>query len=195
MAVDLIYETHSTTIDNERGIATGWLPGELSPAGREQAAELGRRYRDRFVDVIYVSDLRRAVETVEIAFAGRSSPIVQDVRLRECDYGDWNGMPRERLTPQRVKRIDRPFPNGQSYRDVVAMTASFLVDLTRNNDGQTVLVVAHSANRWASDWLLLGVSLERSVVAPFDWRPGWHYTLPATFEASDWLRGGTSGPS
>ena len=32
--VQLIYETHSRTIDNERGIATGWLPGELSADGR-----------------------------------------------------------------------------------------------------------------------------------------------------------------
>jgi alpha-ribazole phosphatase/probable phosphoglycerate mutase len=28
MPVKLIYETHATTVDNETGIATGWLPGE-----------------------------------------------------------------------------------------------------------------------------------------------------------------------
>ena len=35
MAVTIIYETHSTTVDNERGIATGWLGGALSERGRE----------------------------------------------------------------------------------------------------------------------------------------------------------------
>jgi hypothetical protein len=29
MAVDLIFETHSISVDNERGVATGWLDGEL----------------------------------------------------------------------------------------------------------------------------------------------------------------------
>ena len=29
--IKLVYETHSLTLDNERGFATGWLPGELSP--------------------------------------------------------------------------------------------------------------------------------------------------------------------
>ena len=37
MSVQLVYETHSLTLDNEDGVATGWLPGTLSPAGREQA--------------------------------------------------------------------------------------------------------------------------------------------------------------
>lgn len=27
MTVEIVYETHSTTTDNEAGIATGWLPG------------------------------------------------------------------------------------------------------------------------------------------------------------------------
>jgi broad specificity phosphatase PhoE len=42
MAVQIVYETHSLTEDNEAGRATGWLPGRLSAAGRELAAELGR---------------------------------------------------------------------------------------------------------------------------------------------------------
>ncbi len=43
MTIRIVFETHSTTEDNERGIATGWLPGRLSAAGRAQAAELARR--------------------------------------------------------------------------------------------------------------------------------------------------------
>ena len=41
MAVELIYETHSLTVDNERGVATGWLPGELSARGRALARAIG----------------------------------------------------------------------------------------------------------------------------------------------------------
>ena len=31
MAIELVFETHSITEDNELGRATGWLPGRLSP--------------------------------------------------------------------------------------------------------------------------------------------------------------------
>ena len=36
MSVEIVFETHSTSVDNERGIATGWQDGELSERGRDQ---------------------------------------------------------------------------------------------------------------------------------------------------------------
>jgi bisphosphoglycerate-dependent phosphoglycerate mutase len=58
-----VFETHSTSVDNERGIATGWLDGMLSETGRTQAVELGARRRDDGVVAVFTSDLGRAVET------------------------------------------------------------------------------------------------------------------------------------
>ena len=124
--IRVVFETHSTSVDNERGIATGWLPGELSDTGRTQAAQLGERRRDDGIDLVVCSDLRRAVETVELAFAGSPLPIRYDARLRECNYGDWNGMPRARLEAERVARIDVPFPGGESRREAVQRHAGFL---------------------------------------------------------------------
>lgn len=50
MAVQIVFETHATTRDNEAGIATGWLPGELSDEGINRWALehllLGRRLED-----------------------------------------------------------------------------------------------------------------------------------------------------
>ncbi|MFI6603722.1 histidine phosphatase family protein [Nonomuraea sp. NPDC050536] len=174
MAVRLIYETHAITVDNETGIATGWLPGELSRTGRELAKELGARRRD--VDVVYSSDLRRAVQTAEIAFEG-GKEIRLDSRLRECDYGIYNGRPVSEVAMLRSRYIDTPWPGGQSYRQVVAETAGFLEDLAKQWQGMIVLVIAHSANRWALQNLLEGVPLEELVDAPFDWKPGWEFSL------------------
>jgi len=169
----LIYETHSITLDNENGVASGWLPGELSPEGRRLAAEIGPRRQD--VDVVFSSDLRRAVQTVELS--GLTVPHLQEWRLRECNYGDLNGAPVDALDP-RVERVHTPFPGGQSYNDVVDLTRSFLDDVKRWYDGAVVLVVAHSANRWALKHLLDGGDpMERLIVSPFNWQPGWEYWL------------------
>jgi broad specificity phosphatase PhoE len=43
VAIELVFETHCPTVDNEQGRATGWLPGELSERGLEQARDLGLR--------------------------------------------------------------------------------------------------------------------------------------------------------
>ena len=188
MAVEIVFETHSLTEDNEAGIATGWLSGKLSARGRALARELGERRRDDGLAAVFTSDLARAVETGEIAFAGSAIPIYRDPRLRECDYGDLNGAPAAHLTAQRRLHIDVPFPGGQSYRQVVEATRAFLRDLESGWDGTRVLVISHSANRWALDHLLGGVPLEDLVDAPFDWREGWEYRLDP-----GWDRGASRG--
>jgi broad specificity phosphatase PhoE len=178
MGMEIVYETHSMTTDNEAGIATGWLPGKLSESGREQARKLGERRRDDNIASVFVSDLGRAMETAAIAFARSDIPIHQDARLRECDYGTLNGTSVERLALERSQHIDEPFPDGQSYTDVVTQTEDFLRELVDLWEGQRVLLIAHSANKWALDYLLKGVALEELVDAPFDWQEGWIYSLP-----------------
>jgi alpha-ribazole phosphatase/probable phosphoglycerate mutase len=169
----LIYETHSTTLDNEAGRATGWLPGELSEDGKNQALELGARRRD--ADAVFSSDLGRALETVAIAFGESDVPVFYDWRLRECDYGALNGAPAAELEPE--KHLDVPFPGGESYQDVVARMESFLADAARGWDGKRIVVVSHAAPRHALQHLLDGRPLEALVAAPFDWQPGWEFSV------------------
>jgi broad specificity phosphatase PhoE len=185
VTVDIAYETHSWSEDNDRGIATGWLDGRLSERGRRLAEELGQRRRDDGIRVVFTSDLGRAVETADIAFAGTDIPVITDARLRECNYGQLNGMAVSQLEAERMQHIDDPYPNGESYRQVVDRVASFLADLARNWDGARVLIIGHAATRWALDHLLTGVALERLVSTPFDWREGWSYALPAGWTRDD----------
>jgi broad specificity phosphatase PhoE len=177
VSVEVVFETHSTSIDNEQGIATGWNEGTLSELGREQARQLGERRRSDGLSTVYTSDLRRAVETAEIAFTGSSLPVVPDRRLRECNYGDMNGRPRAHLEAELLSRLDEPFPEGESWRQAVERVAGFLRELPRSHDGERVLVIGHVATRWALDELALGVPLDTLARAPFAWQEGWEYVL------------------
>jgi 2,3-bisphosphoglycerate-dependent phosphoglycerate mutase len=177
MSIEVVFETHSTSTDNENGVATGWREGMLSVAGREQAQALGERRREDGLAVVFTSDLRRAVETAEIAFSGSALRVVPDARLRECNYGALNGMPRAQLEAERAHRLDEPFPGGESWRQAVARVAGFLEELRRTHEGQRVLIIGHVATRWALDHVVLEVPLEELAEAPFEWRPGWEYLL------------------
>lgn len=179
MSTNIIFETHSWSEDNDRGIATGWLDGRLSDRGKRLARELGERHHHDGTAMVFTSDLARAVETAEIAFAGTGITIIKDARLRECNYGQWNGIPVAQLEASRLLHIDNPYPGGESYCQVVDRVASFLADLARNWDGVRVLIIGHSATRWALDHLLTSVPLEHLVSAPFGWREGWSYILPS----------------
>jgi 2,3-bisphosphoglycerate-dependent phosphoglycerate mutase len=175
VSVAVVFETHSTSEDNEAGIATGWLPGRLSPQGRQQALELGERRRgDRF-SVVFTSDLRRAVETAELAFAGSELPVVEDARLRECDYGELNGT--AEAVYERAAHVDAPYPGGESWRQAVERTAGFLEKLRRERDGERVLVIGHGATRLGLEVVANGRELEELMAAPFLWQPGWEFLL------------------
>ena len=175
MTVSVVFETHSTSEDNEAGIATGRLPGRLSALGREQARELGERRRDDGLSIVFTSDLARAVETAEIAFAGSPLPRVADPRLRECDYGELNGTTEP--VHDRAAHIDVPYPGGESWRQAVERVSGFLEQLRGGRDGERVLVIGHSATRFALDVVANGRQLEVMMAEPFEWRPGWEYVL------------------
>ena len=174
---ELVFETHSLTVDNELGIATGWLGGMLSDRGRRLARELGIRRRDDGIAAVFTSDLRRAVETAELAFGQSSIPVLLDWRLREIDYGELNGAAVGLVEAERRSRIDIAFPAGESYRDAVVRVASFLGDLVLPERATRILVIGHTATRWALDHVIDGVPLERLVTNPFDWREGWEFRI------------------
>jgi len=177
MATKVVFETHSTTIDNELGIATGWLPGTLSSEGRRQAARLGERRRHDEVDVVFASDLVRAVETADIAFSETAIPVLYDWRLRECDYGELNGSAARELRVHRRQHVDEPYPGGESWREAIGRVGRFLEDLPPRWIGGRIVVIGHTATRWGLDHVLDGVRIEDLVVAEFEWQEGWEYSL------------------
>lgn len=177
MAIQIVFETHSISEDNERGIATGWLPGRLSAKGREVAKELGKRRRRDSIRAVFTSDLRRAVETAEIAFGDTPIPIFHDWRLRECDYGERNGAPREEIESTRRAHLDRPYPGGESWRQATRRVKRGLDDLGDRWSSCRVLVIGHMATRWALEHYANDVPLEDLPGAPFTWQPGWEYLL------------------
>ena len=99
MAIELVFETHSTTVDNEQGHATGWLPGQLSEQGRTQAQQLGRRRTGDQITAVFSSDLARAAQTASIAFAGRRSRCCMTGGCANATTGSATGCPWPSCTP------------------------------------------------------------------------------------------------
>jgi 2,3-bisphosphoglycerate-dependent phosphoglycerate mutase len=177
MAIELVFETHATTVDNEEGRATGWRPGQLSEQGRIQARQLGRRRRDDGIIAVFSSDLARAAQTASIAFDGCAIPVLYDWRLRECDYGEHKGMRVTELQAGRREHLDRPYPGGESWRQAIGRVGRFLGDLPLRWDGQRVLVIGHVATRWGLDHFIAGACLEHLAVQDFAWQEGWEYRV------------------
>ena len=174
--ITVMFESHSTTKDNEAGTAAGWYDVELSERGERQARQMGERYEGQSFDAIFCSDLQRSYKTAQLAF-GTKYPIIQDARLRECNYGDLNRAPKEEIEAMKAERIAVPFPDGESYQDTSARMKAFLEDLLENYDGKIVLIIGHRATQYGLEEHIKGLELADIVVAPWQWQPGWKYQL------------------
>lgn len=179
--VHITFETHSTTVDNENQVCSGHFDAKLSELGKQQAKELGvRRAGDNFA-AIFCSDLSRAVDTADLAF-GKRFPIIQDARLRECDYGDFEHCTRQVMNVEQLNRISTPFPNGESYEQAFRREGDFLNDLLRDYDSKRVLIIGHGATRSGLEYWLNGRSATEALLAARTWAPGWDYELAAKLD-------------
>lgn len=174
--ITIIFEAHGTTFDNEAHLSSGHNDVALSPLGIKQSEEMGERYKDDHFDAIFCSDLQRAYRSAEIAF-GNKFPIIQDKRLRECDYGDFTQKPSEIVDAEKPKHITVPFPRGESYIRTTHRIGSFLDFLKKNYDGKRVMVIGHRATQYGIENIINSVPLEQLVTAHFKWQPGWKYEL------------------
>lgn len=172
----IYFATHATSKDNESDVASGWKNVGLSELGVRQAKELSESSKDMKIDLICCSDLKRAVDTVKIAF-GDKYPVIIDKRLRELNYGDFNGKPADKVGYMKKERIKEPFPNGESYEQAMVRIHEFYKELKEKHPNKTALVVGHRATQFGLDTLTGGKNLEECITDPFKWHPYWKYSL------------------
>jgi len=182
MSVEITNFAHGTTLDNEKNISSGWYDVELSPLGKEQAITLREKIKDKNFDVVFCSDLKRAFDTASLAFKDKNIKIIQDPRLRECNYGKLNAAPSVIVEPMcEGECIYNRFIDGESYEDVKDRMKNFLDFLKENYDGKGVAIVSHKAPQLALEVLLNNKTWEQALAQDWrktkSWQPGWNYIL------------------
>ncbi len=173
----MYFATHSTSKDNEAKISSGWRNIELSELGIQQSKELGERFKDIKIDLICCSDLKRAVDTVKIAFKNKKIPIIVDKRLRELNYGDFNGKSSEVVEPMKKAHIKKPFPNGESYEQAIERTHEFYKELKEKHLDKITLIVGHRVTQYGLDTLVGNKTIEECLNTSFKWQSYWEYNL------------------
>jgi len=186
MSIKITYFVHGTTVDNENIICTGWNQGELSERGIRQSKELHSLVKDKEFDLVFSSDLKRAVDSAELYFNGLYK-IIQDRRLREANYGELNGFPESSFNSDHTIYINSPFPNGESYKDVEKRMASFLNYLSENYEDKHIAIVAHRAPQLALDVLVKCKTWEEAINEDWRktkaWQPGWEYIIDIKYKS------------
>jgi broad specificity phosphatase PhoE/ribonuclease HI len=122
----------------------------LSELGRAEARAAALSLKDRGIDAIVSSPLRRCRETAGAAADVLGLPVHVDDDLRELDFGEWEGLTRDEAMGRNPLALRRFFgatdvraPGGESIADVSTRVARARQRILREHAGETVLVVSH----------------------------------------------------
>ena len=177
--IKIIYFVHGTTTDNASKLCSGWKEAMLNDLGREQAENLGNVVREKGIkfDQLFTSDLKRVIESSNIAFPEYNKII--DNRLRECNYGDLDGQHKSLVIYG--DHITEPFPNGESLIDVENRVREFIEEIKENFAGKTIAIVAHRAPQLALEVITKNITWDEAIANDWrntgDWQPGWEYII------------------
>jgi broad specificity phosphatase PhoE len=153
----LIAARHAEADSNRAETVSGVVPGGgLTPAGREQARTLGRALAGDRVDLAVVTELRRTLETAEVALAGRDVPLLVLPELNEIRFGPFEG---GLLADYRSWAWEAPAdelcPGGGESRAAAAERYAGAFAMLVERPEPTVLVVGHALPirylLWAAD--------------------------------------------
>ena len=172
----IIYYVHGTTYDNASKKCSGWKQVELNEIGKEQAINLGKITKYKF-DILFTSDLIRAQTTAKLAFP--NIEFIQDKRLRECNYGIYDGDTKDKIIYE--DHIKEPFEKGESLLDVEKRMREFLKYIKENYKGKKVGIIAHRAPQLALEVISKNISWEEAIKNDWrktkNWQPGWEYII------------------
>lgn len=155
METDIYLIRHGETANNKKGVLVGRKDVELSEEGREQIREMTRHHPFPQPSVVYVSPMRRCLETAALVFPDslkeHRARVEED--LIEMDFGSYEGMPVKAFAQTDLyqgwveQRPDAGLTGGETFGQVEQrMTAAFdrILHDCLSEGIKTVGVVSHN---------------------------------------------------
>ncbi len=128
---------HGETVDNANQIMQGQTQGALNEHGIQQAREVSEQWKDKPLDVILASDLKRAIDTARIIAEPHQMEVLTTPLLRERDWGSFTG----RYIPD-LKGETWP-DDIETLENLLSRAGEFIAYVRQTFPGKKVLAVGH----------------------------------------------------
>lgn len=128
---------HGETVDNANQIMQGQTQGQLNENGIKQAREFSEKWKNKPLDVVIASDLKRSVDTAKIIAEPHHLEVLSTPLLRERDWGSFTG----RYIPD-LKGETWP-DDIETLENLLSRAGEFIAYVKRTFPGKKVLAVGH----------------------------------------------------
>jgi alpha-ribazole phosphatase len=159
---------HGETELNTEGVYYGWTDCGLSEKGVMQAEDLADILQDVGFDAVISSSLIRTVITAVIVSGFTPDEIIKDERLRELNFGDWEGMNHSEVGEKYKEAWENwssdwksaAPPKGESFMEMYSRVKNCIEAILKEYKGKRVLVVSHQGAMRIIPMILLGLPEE-----------------------------------
>ena len=151
--MDLLLVRHGISEHNTSDVISGGTSNpNLSQAGVKQVEEISKIIDNNKIDQVYASPLIRAKRTAQI-LTDFQKDIITDDRLKEMDFGTWEGQHAEGLKVKYPDAFDdlgtinskytKYAKDGETFEQVADRVEDFLAEIQPNSNDKTIMVVCH----------------------------------------------------
>lgn len=164
----IIFVRHGETVFNIESRYQGHLDAELSDLGRLQSQRVAERLSDEPIAAVYSSDLSRAGEAAQAIADLHSLKVEVDESLRECAFGEWEGLSVEEIKHQ-YPELYRSYlkdsvtyraPGGERLESLQERVVRMVRCIEERHPDDTVVIVTHGGPIRAFFCHALGASLQ-----------------------------------
>ena len=128
---------HGETVDNANQIMQGQTQGQLNENGIKQAQQFSDEWKDKPIDVIIASDLKRSIDTARIIAEPHNLEVITTPLLRERDWGGFTG----RFIPDLKGEV---WPDDiETLENLLSRAGEFIAYVKQTFPGKKVLAVGH----------------------------------------------------
>ncbi len=159
--MNLYFIRHGETEDNKAGVIQGQIDSDLTELGKKQAKQAIENLKDLDLDIIYCSDLGRTKNTAKIVNTELNLDIIFDQRLRERNFGIYEGKHRDLFDFNDffMGNSGNPeFSTVEKDNQIKERILDFLKDL-KDSDHKNILIVTHG-----------GVIVQTKLLENKDWQ-------------------------
>ena len=128
---------HGETVDNANQIMQGQTQGQLNENGIKQAQQFSDEWKDKPIDVVVASDLKRSIDTARIIAEPHNLEVITTPLLRERDWGGFTG----RFIPDLKGEV---WPDDiETLENLLSRAGEFIAYVKQTFPGKKVLAVGH----------------------------------------------------
>ena len=142
----------------------------VTEKGRESVLNRAKELKSQNFDLIISSNILRAKETAEIVSEEIGVNIIFDERLREKEFGDYDGKPLTEYASayQQVReKFEKVCPGGESRNDIKKRLGEFIYEIDSKYKDKKILIVSHGTPLYLLHGLSQGLS-EDEIIADED---------------------------